>query len=56
MENCITIKFVVQILDGRVYPIVSLQGYHDICLTFLLVLGEDECLPVIDSITMSHLK
>ncbi|CAF1015674.1 unnamed protein product [Rotaria sordida] len=32
------------------------QGYHDISLTFLLVLGEDLCLPVIDSITMSHLK
>ncbi|CAF1121496.1 unnamed protein product [Rotaria sp. Silwood1] len=32
------------------------QGYHDISLTFLLVLGEDSCLPVIDSITMSHLK
>lgn len=32
------------------------QGYHDICLTFLLVLGERLCLPIMDSITMSHLK
>ncbi|CAF3462438.1 unnamed protein product [Rotaria socialis] len=32
------------------------QGYHDISLTFLLVLGEKLSLPVIDSITMSHLK
>ena len=33
-----------------------LQGYHDICLTFLLVLGADLCLPFIDTITKSHFK
>ncbi|CAF1111409.1 unnamed protein product [Adineta ricciae] len=32
------------------------QGYHDICLTFLLVLGNELCVPILDSITMSHLK
>ncbi|UJR16357.1 hypothetical protein I4U23_003260 [Adineta vaga] len=32
------------------------QGYHDICLTFLLVLGADLCLPFIDTITKSHFK
>ncbi|UJR30127.1 hypothetical protein I4U23_017668 [Adineta vaga] len=32
------------------------QGYHDICLTFLLVLGNDSCLSIMDSITISHLK
>ncbi|CAF0892378.1 unnamed protein product [Adineta steineri] len=32
------------------------QGYHDICLTFLLVLGADVCLPYIDTITKSHFK
>jgi hypothetical protein len=32
------------------------QGYHDICLTFLLVLGADPCLPFIDTITKSHFK
>ncbi|CAF0781413.1 unnamed protein product [Didymodactylos carnosus] len=31
------------------------QGYHDICLTFLLVLGEENCLPLIDTITDTHL-
>ena len=30
------------------------EGYHDICLTFLLVLGADLCLPFIDTITKSH--
>ncbi|CAF0923151.1 unnamed protein product [Rotaria sordida] len=32
------------------------QGYHDICLTFLIVLGADLCLPCIDTITKSHFK
>ncbi|CAM4937905.1 unnamed protein product [Rotaria socialis] len=32
------------------------QGYHDICLTFLLVLGADLCLPFIDTVTKSHFK
>ncbi|CAF4719177.1 unnamed protein product [Rotaria sp. Silwood1] len=32
------------------------QGYHDICLTFLIVLGADLCLPFIDTITKSHFK
>ncbi|CAF1129133.1 unnamed protein product [Adineta ricciae] len=32
------------------------QGYHDICLSFLLVLGADLCLPFIDTITKSHFK
>ncbi|CAF1313303.1 unnamed protein product, partial [Didymodactylos carnosus] len=31
------------------------QGYHDICLTFLLVLGRENCLPLIDTITDTHL-
>ena len=35
---------------------VLFQGYHDICLTFLLVLGGDLCLPLIDTITKSHFK
>ncbi|CAF4522354.1 unnamed protein product, partial [Rotaria socialis] len=30
------------------------QGYRDIGLTFLLVLGADLCLPLIDTITKSH--
>lgn len=32
------------------------QGYHDICLIFLMVLGKDLCLPLIESITKTHFK
>lgn len=32
------------------------QGYHDICLAFLLVLDDELCLPFIDTITKSHFK
>lgn len=31
------------------------QGYHDICLTFLLVSGATECLPLLENITLTHL-
>lgn len=32
------------------------QGYHDICLTFLLVTGVEESLPLLESLTLSHLQ
>ena len=31
------------------------QGYHDICLTFLLVNGVEESLPLIENLTLTHL-
>lgn len=31
------------------------QGYHDICLTFLLVTGVEESLPLLETLTLSHL-
>lgn len=32
------------------------QGYHDICVTFLLILGEEMAFHVVDSISRTHLK
>lgn len=32
-----------------------LKGYHDICLTFLLVMGVDDCIPLLSQITKTHL-
>ncbi len=31
------------------------QGYHDICLTFLLVTGVEESLQLLETLTLSHL-
>ncbi|CAF0712881.1 unnamed protein product [Brachionus calyciflorus] len=31
------------------------QGYHDICITFLLVAGVQNCLPLIENLTLTHL-
>lgn len=31
------------------------QGYHDICLTFLLVNGVEQSLPLIEDLTLTHL-
>ncbi|CAF3357954.1 unnamed protein product [Rotaria socialis] len=38
----------------KVFFNLFLKGYRDIGLTFLLVLGADLCLPLIDTITKSH--
>lgn len=32
------------------------QGYHDICVTFLLVLGEDLAFAVLDVLSLQHLR
>jgi len=32
------------------------QGYHDICLTFLMILGEEAAFQVVNAISLSHLK
>jgi len=32
------------------------QGYHDICITFLLILGEENAFHVVDAISKSHLE
>lgn len=32
------------------------QGYHDICITFLLILGEENAFHVVNAISQSHLK
>ncbi|XP_053391429.1 TBC1 domain family member 20-like [Mercenaria mercenaria] len=32
------------------------QGYHDICVTFLLVVGEDVAFALVDKLSMNHLR
>jgi len=33
-----------------------LQGFHDICVTFLLILGNDLSFHVVDALTKNHLR
>lgn len=37
-------------------PFHYYQGFHDICVTFLLVLGEERSFTILDSITKTHLR
>ena len=32
------------------------QGYHDICVTFLLVVGEDLAFALVDKLSLNHLR
>ena len=33
-----------------------LQGYHDICVTFLLAVGEDIAFALVDKLSTTHLR
>ncbi|KAI1293851.1 TBC1 domain family member 20 [Halotydeus destructor] len=32
------------------------QGYHDVCVTFLLILGEEKAFHIVDKLSQTHLK
>lgn len=35
---------------------VSLQGFHDICVTFLLVVGEELTFAIMEKLAQNHLR
>ena len=43
-------------LNVNLKLIFIFQGYHDICVTFLLVVGEDKSFALVDKLSTVHLR
>ena len=55
LYKCNVILLILLILMHITWPVCA-QGYHDIVVTFLLVVGEDYTFALMDKLSQNHLK